>query len=85
MKTFTNTKNIPPNLFYDLLKNNFKEMFPNKSLQYGIADHTITVEKDGILLYHVVINEETIELSTMSDKKADIGKKLEKFIEASLL
>lgn len=85
MKTFTNTKDIPVKLFYDLIKNNFKEMFPKKSLQYALTDNIISVEKDGILLYQIMIDDEVITVAPIDDKKNDIGKKLEKFIAASLL
>ncbi|MCX2480023.1 hypothetical protein OQY15_13060 [Pedobacter sp. MC2016-15] len=85
MKTFTNTKNITAKLFYDLLKSNFKEMYPKDQLQYGINNERIVIETDGKAVYEIWITDELITLTEIDLHEQKIGDKLEEFINASLL
>jgi len=85
MKTYTNTKNIPAKIFYDLLKSNFKEMYPKDELQYGINNNTIVIETKGKAIYDMEINDQMITLTEIDASEQKIGKKLEEFINASLL
>lgn len=59
-------------------------MFPDKNMGYGIAENTVTVEKEGIPLYHIIFNGDLIEIAPVSGTDHKIGSKLEKFVEASL-
>jgi hypothetical protein len=85
MKTFTNTKNITAKLFYDLLKSNFKEMYPKDELQYGINHHHIVIETKGKAIYDIEVSDEIFTLTEIDAHEQKIGKKLEEFINASLL
>lgn len=85
MKTYTNTKNITAKIFYDLLKSNFKEMFPKDILQYGINHNHILVETKGKAIYEIEVTHELFTLTETDAHHHKIGEKLEEFIHASLL
>ncbi|CAM4289436.1 hypothetical protein SAMN06265348_109110 [Pedobacter westerhofensis] len=85
MKTYTNTKNITAKIFYDLLKSNFKEMFPKETLGYGINQNLIAIEDKGKSIYEIEVTDELFTLLPIDPAEKKIGKKLEQFIEASLL
>jgi len=85
MKTFTNTKDITAKIFYDLLKSNFKEMYPNDELQYGINHNHIVIETRGKAIYDIEVTDEVFRLTEIDAHEQNIGKKLEEFINASLL
>ncbi|MET1053977.1 MAG: hypothetical protein ABWY16_01610 [Pedobacter sp.] len=85
MKTYTNTKNITSKIFYDLLKSNFKEMFPKDNLQYGINHDHILVESAGTALYDIEVTDAAFNLTEITPQQKKIGEKLEEFIQASLM
>lgn len=85
MKTYTNTKNITAKIFYDLLKSNFKEMFPKDVLQYAIDHDHIVIETEGKAIYDIQVTDALFTLLEIAPHQKKIGKKLEEFINASLL
>ena len=85
MKTYTNTKNITAKIFYDLLKSNYKEMYPKDNLQYGINHDHVVIETNGKAIYDIEITEEIFTLAEIDGTEQKTGAKLDEFIKASLL
>lgn len=90
-KTYPNSKEIPSNLMYDLIKNSFSEFASDAlkkktDLRYGIAGDSIQLEKeDGTRIYRIDVSREVITLVPLSTTEQLIGNELDKFIQSCLL
>lgn len=60
-------------------------MFPKETLAYGISQDLIVVEAKGKAIFKIEVTDEFITLSPVELPHKKTAKKLEQFIEASLL
>lgn len=91
MRTYTNTKEIPAKLLYDLLKKTFNEFYADATKKreefgFGLGEDVIAIEKaDGTPLYSIEVSKDVIALVPINDAGKSVNEQLERFVESCLL
>jgi hypothetical protein len=90
MRTYTNTKEIPAKLLYDLLLKSFASFYTDatkntEEFSFGLGESLIALEKsDGTTLFTIEITNDVITLSEVDNTNPSVKDQLERFIESCL-
>lgn len=91
MRTYTNTKEIPAKLLYDLLLKSFATFYTDatkktEEFNFGLGEDVIAIEKtDGTALYTLEVSKDVIRILPQNDTNKAVNVQLERFIESCLL